>query len=821
MSNANSSLTIKVGTSGVAATIADINKIAGAVKGYLSFITAEFNPSAIFQSVAAVAKFGDELQRLHYQTGDSIKSLTAIEEAMVRIGENAESAAPLISKMQRSIAEAVSPIGSSDTKTYTRMFSALGLDPVALSKLGVQKQLLTIADALNAVHNDAQRADIAMQIFGRSGAHILQLFRDPRAMEILRGGGGTFGDVMQRNAESLHNLTGTIREIGELFPLKFFAGVADLLPVQEITESLNHALDAVDITGFGQKFGALVTVIINSWKDGKFPEMVGLLIEAGFELGFDAVKGLWRVQMAQLQLLTSEGFLKGLLNAIMEFGVSAAKFLIKVLTEPIIYMAAGFDWLGSHIKSVFTDSINFFIKEWNKTIAKIPGFKIQFAPIENSGASTFSESLNDMRKFTEPLSKSATDYLTDTLRQSQAILGLNEKLSANDDTHASALSRLNALINEQITLRKSAKTESQSAESEIVQAFDTREFLAKQELSLNQDLLRVKQQLAQIEGDFTKTNAQKYALKKASLNSEIGYYQTAIGQNNALINSGSIGPDDKLELAKTNERLYGGLANAQDSLAKLGPDPHSFSAQFDATITQLKNKFGTFAQATAATFADVFNGAINSISKGITGLIEGTMRWGQALREIGTSILDSIIQAIVKMFVTWILQMTVLALLQKLFNQQGNQQAAQSAAAWGPAAVAASIASYGAAAAVGTASAIAGMALGAAFAGALSGGAGGYAEGGFTGAGGKYDVAGIVHRGEYVMPATAVNRIGVPTLEAIRQGDNGAPVAVGSPDVHVHMWDDKSRMVAFMRDDPDAQHVIVDTLSKNINRFTA
>lgn len=247
----------------------------------------------------------------------------------------------------------------------------------------------------------------------------------------------------------------------------------------------------------------------------------------------------------------------------------------------------------------------------------------------------------------------------------------------------------------------------------------------------------------------------------------------------------------------------------------------SFGIQFGDTITQLQNKFGTIAQQTASTFAEVFNSAINSISKGITGLIEGTMRWGQALREIGTSILDSIIQAIVKMFVTWILQMTILALLQKLFGQQSTQQASQSAEAWGPAAVAASIASYGAASAVGTAAALAGMALGAAFGGALSGGSG-FAEGGFTGAGGKYQPAGIVHRGEYVMPAATVNRLGVPYLDRLADSngaDSVSPMLGGAPEIHVNLFDDRAKLNNHLRNNPEAQHIILDTLGNNINRF--
>lgn len=49
----------------------------------------------------------------------------------------------------------------------------------------------------------------------------------------------------------------------------------------------------------------------------------------------------------------------------------------------------------------------------------------------------------------------------------------------------------------------------------------------------------------------------------------------------------------------------------------------------------------------------------------------------------------------------------------------------------------------------------------------------GFSEGGYTGNGGKYEPAGIVHRGEYVMPQEVVARIGVKNLEAIRRGVPG------------------------------------------------
>ena len=60
----------------------------------------------------------------------------------------------------------------------------------------------------------------------------------------------------------------------------------------------------------------------------------------------------------------------------------------------------------------------------------------------------------------------------------------------------------------------------------------------------------------------------------------------------------------------------------------------------------------------------------------------------------------------------------------------------------------------------------------------------GFAAGGYTGAGGKYDPAGIVHRGEYVMDADTVRRAGGPkAFDALRAGLRGYAAGgyVGAP----------------------------------------
>ena len=49
----------------------------------------------------------------------------------------------------------------------------------------------------------------------------------------------------------------------------------------------------------------------------------------------------------------------------------------------------------------------------------------------------------------------------------------------------------------------------------------------------------------------------------------------------------------------------------------------------------------------------------------------------------------------------------------------------------------------------------------------------GFADGGYTGDGGKYEPAGVVHKGEYVMSKKATSRIGIGNLEALHRGALG------------------------------------------------
>lgn len=223
------------------------------------------------------------------------------------------------------------------------------------------------------------------------------------------------------------------------------------------------------------------------------------------------------------------------------------------------------------------------------------------------------------------------------------------------------------------------------------------------------------------------------------------------------------------------------------------------------------------------TVQDQVTGAVNGIanafdttlSGSIMGVLQGTQQWSDVLKNIGTNVIGVVIGEITKMATTWMVKkIAMFALGQKLKAADSATTAAKGATdavAMAPAAMMASIASFGGAAVIGLALVVAAMA---AF--------GGFAEGGYTGSGGKHQPAGIVHAGEFVLPKDVTERIGVGNLynlmEDSRTGyaEGGAVAASGgeSKSSRVIFLDD-SRQAKRLAQDPDFETTIVDIARRN------
>ena len=202
-------------------------------------------------------------------------------------------------------------------------------------------------------------------------------------------------------------------------------------------------------------------------------------------------------------------------------------------------------------------------------------------------------------------------------------------------------------------------------------------------------------------------------------------------------------------------------------------------------------------QARAAT-ESILGDTTSSISSSIQGIIKGTESLGDAFGNLAGTIANSMLSAFADITARFLVMQALKAagitaetglVVKSEAVKAGAKVAAdgvaeastlstiattlaantaaaiETLASWAPAALVASIGSFGAAAVVGGTALIAAYAL-------IKGMSGGFAEGGYTGAGGKYDPAGVVHKGEIVWSQADIRRFGgVSAVEALRTGN--------------------------------------------------
>lgn len=301
------------------------------------------------------------------------------------------------------------------------------------------------------------------------------------------------------------------------------------------------------------------------------------------------------------------------------------------------------------------------------------------------------------------------------------------------------------------------------------QAAYNRELQRTQQLQQELTRTQIEAQLHAVQTNPFLTDNQKAAqsvpLIQASLtanaSSIAGYQHTANSTQDEAARIEALTKVNELTLRQID--LQNQLAAAQGR--------SSFGYQFKATLTDIQNQWGTWAIQTAGTFKSVFNSAIGTISNGITGLIMGTKTWGQAIKEIGTSLVTDVVQGIVQMGVRWVATQILMATMGKALAASSVAATAPFAAAqaviWSAPATLATIATMGEAAL--QAPGIIGLAQALTLSTSLAGFATGGAVDG-PGTSTSDSILARLSKGEFVIPAAKVNEFGTPFFEAIRTG---------------------------------------------------
>ncbi len=144
---------------------------------------------------AAIAGVGAALDRMGKSADDAAKLgmqdmpefLAGLQYRAKLVGVEAGNVSDSLGKMFRTIAEA-----RAGSKADQDILSTLGLSVASLSGQSPDKVVLRVADALDHVADSGERARLAVALFGRSGANMVN---------VLRGGSrGVLGDVGEAQA---------------------------------------------------------------------------------------------------------------------------------------------------------------------------------------------------------------------------------------------------------------------------------------------------------------------------------------------------------------------------------------------------------------------------------------------------------------------------------------------------------------------------------------------------------------------------------------------------------------------------------------------
>jgi hypothetical protein len=258
-----------------------------------------------------------------------------------------------------------------------------------------------------------------------------------------------------------------------------------------------------------------------------------------------------------------------------------------------------------------------------------------------------------------------------------------------------------------------------------------------------------------------------------------------------------------------------GIGANMDGLA-----PRSLGDGAKEGLASTINQFGSDADIVARGVQASFSGVFEGLRGSIQGLIEGTMTWGDALRNIGSSILSGVISAIAEMFATWIAKRLLIHTLGLSFlAAEGAAETAKEAdtlPAKTAGAAAAGISSYGLAIAGG----LAAIAL-------IASLSGGFAEGGAVsgpGTGTSDSIFARLSNGEHVMTAAAVQRVGghgvldainagrIPDLASSPAAGGSSPAAAPAVSMSNHFHFDPNEAMRQALADPAGRRLVTDLL---------
>ena len=295
--------------------------------------------SAGFEHMRGALEIGDKLNDLSANTGVAVADLVVLQQEFANAGKSAEDVGPAFAKMAKSIH------GDAAADTIEK----LGLDLDDLKRKTPAEQFRALGAAINNVQDPSQRAAMAMEIFGRSGADMLAVFASNGAEEAAQQIGSQ-AQILGRDAALFDDVSDKLSATG-VKVRGFWVGVAD--QVAPVLKPLLDQFMKLDLASWGQQAGEAVAFIVQAFADGKVGDILFTSAKIAFANAVDFLAGalmavaqaLWQALVESIknaitifEILTTADFWVGLGTALMGIAQGFIALLLEGVAKLLDYL---------------------------------------------------------------------------------------------------------------------------------------------------------------------------------------------------------------------------------------------------------------------------------------------------------------------------------------------------------------------------------------------------------------------------------------------------------------------------------------------------
>jgi len=260
------------------------NKLGGMLKG----LAVGFGALKFGSFVKGVIDYGDSLQKTSLRIGITTEALSQLNHAAEISGVSQEGLENSLKFISKNSAEAAQGVG-----TAVRAFDQLGLSAEKMIQLTPDEQLLIVAEAMEKVETSAEKTQIAMNIFGRSGAEMNQLMSGGadsiRELMVeadqlgLTLGTNTANAAAEFN-DTIARLKGGLRGAGFELVENMLPAMQGFADAMSSTGSEAKGLNAI-FAGVGKTLGTLIMVTQQAGENlGNVGAIIGAIVTGEFKL---------------------------------------------------------------------------------------------------------------------------------------------------------------------------------------------------------------------------------------------------------------------------------------------------------------------------------------------------------------------------------------------------------------------------------------------------------------------------------------------------------------------------------------------------------